>query len=321
MRERVTVAVSQVNACSACTQMHQRWALRSGVSSAELEALGAGDLADLDPRSRAAIVYAVDLAERRFRGPASPEVAQLTRQHLSIRELSEVEAIARAVALANLTLGTFSRSWSPGAGNAHHPVFARVWARVASRVGSDEQRGELLAGLRGRVLEVGAGDGRNFAHYPPEVSDVLAVEPEPYLRRIACRAARRAPVPIKAVAGTAEAVPVDDGTCDAVVASLVLCSVVDQQTALAELRRVLVTGGELRFYEHVVAGQGLASVIQIRLDDWGIWPRIGGGCHLSRDTVGAIAAAGFTVERLRRFTSGPGRLGIPFVLGAARCVP
>jgi ubiquinone/menaquinone biosynthesis C-methylase UbiE len=199
-----------------------------------------------------------------------------------------------------------------------HPVFARVWTRMSGRVGTDRQRRDLVAGLSGRVVEVGAGDGRNFAHYPPEVRDVLAVEPEPYLREIASAAARSAPVSIAVVDGVAELLPVDDGTCDSAVSSLVLCSVSDQRTALAELHRVLMPGGELRFFEHVVAERSVGQAVQSGLDRTGIWPRLGAGCHLARDTVGAIAAAGFVVERVKRFNSGPGSLGIPFVLGSAR---
>jgi ubiquinone/menaquinone biosynthesis C-methylase UbiE len=202
-----------------------------------------------------------------------------------------------------------------------HPVFARVWARIAGRVGSDGQRAELLAGLHGRVAEVGAGDGRNFAHYPSEVSEVLAVEPESYLRQLASTAARSAPVLVTVVDGVAEQLPLDDGICDAVVSSLVLCSVVDQRPALAELHRVLSPGGQLRFFEHVVAEHAVGHAVQSGLDRTGVWPQFGAGCHLARDTVGAIAAAGFTVERFRRFTSGPGSLGVPFVLGTARRSP
>jgi hypothetical protein len=101
----------------------------------------------------------------------------------------------------------------------------------------------------------------------------------------------------------------------------VLCSVTDQRTALAELHRVLVPGGELRFFEHVVAEQRLGRAVQAGLDGSGVWPQLGAGCHLTRDTVAAISGAGFDVERIRRFTSGPGGLGIPFVLGAARQQP
>ena len=203
-------------------------------------------------------------------------------------------------------------------GAAQHPVFARVWSRISGRVGSSSQRSALLAGLRGQVLEVGAGDGRNFAHYPPEVSEVLAVEPEPYLRRLATAAARSAPVQITVIDGTAETLPLDDDSVHGAVSSLLLCSVSEQHVALAELQRVLAPGGELRFFEHVVAGHRLGRAVQSGLDACGLWPRLGAGCHLSRDTIAAISAAGFDVEEVRRFNSGPGSLGIPFVLGSAR---
>jgi len=202
-----------------------------------------------------------------------------------------------------------------------HPVFARVWSRISARVGSERQRSELLAGLDGRVIEVGAGDGRNFAHYPPKVSEVLAVEPEAYLRGLARNAARTAPVQVTVLDGNAELLAVEDGAFDAAISSLVLCSVLDQETALAELHRVLAPGGQLRFFEHVVAEQSFARTVQSKLDDSGVWPHLAGGCRLARDTVGTIAAAGFTIERMRRFTSGPGPLGVPFVLGAARRTP
>jgi SAM-dependent methyltransferase len=199
---------------------------------------------------------------------------------------------------------------SKGTTDAKHPVFARVWSRISGTVGSDRQRSEMLAGLTGQVLEVGAGDGRNFRHYPATVSAVLAIEPEPYLRRLASDAAAAMPTSITVIDGTAELLPSDDDAFDSVVTSLVLCSVSDQRVALAELHRVLRGGGELRFFEHVLAERSL--------DGSGIWPRLGGGCHLTRDTLQAITAAGFTIERLRRFNSGPGSFGVPFVLGSAR---
>lgn len=207
---------------------------------------------------------------------------------------------------------------SPGTSDAQHPVFARVWSRISGTVGSDRQRSEMLAGLNGTVLEVGAGDGRNFAHYPATVSEVLAIEPEPFLRRLASEVAAAVPTSITVTDGTAELLPAEDGVFDSAVTSLVLCSVSDQSRALGELRRVLRGGGELRFFEHVVAERSFGRTVQTGLDNSGIWPRLGGGCHLTRDTVGAISAAGFTVERLRRFSSGPGSLGLPFVLGVAR---
>jgi SAM-dependent methyltransferase len=197
-------------------------------------------------------------------------------------------------------------------------LFARAWALLAPRVGADAPRREMLEGLTGEVLEVGCGEGRNFGLYPPDVRRVTGVEPEPYLRRLAGIAAGRAPVDITVIAGDAAALPAESGSCDAVVASLVLCSVPDQAAALAEIVRVLRPGGELRFFEHVVARQPVAASLQRGLDGSGVWPRLAGGCHLARDTAAAIAASGLVVERLRRVPLGPGPVQVPAVLGVAR---
>jgi ubiquinone/menaquinone biosynthesis C-methylase UbiE len=174
-----------------------------------------------------------------------------------------------------------------------------------------------LAGLVGRVIEVGAGHGLNFGHYPPTVTEVLAVEPEAHLRHLATAAA--APVPVTVVDGVAEALPAEDGSFDAAVASLVLCSVPDQGRALAELRRVLRPGGELRFYEHVRAERPGFARFQRAVDM--VWPAVGGGCHTSRDTVKAIEGAGFVVESCRRFRFLVEAVALPtspHVLGVAR---
>ncbi|NIK59765.1 class I SAM-dependent methyltransferase [Kribbella shirazensis] len=202
------------------------------------------------------------------------------------------------------------------------PLFARMYARVRPALdqqGAAEHRRRLLAGAVGRVVEVGAGDGGNFAHYPSEVVSVLAVEPEPYLRAQAEHQARSAPVPVEVVEGTADKLPAPDAAADVVVVSLVLCSVPDQAAALAEARRVLRPGGELRFYEHVAADGGRLGTVQ-RVVDATLWPLLAGGCHTHRDTVGAIAAAGFEVEELDRFEFPPGRStpASPHVLGRAR---
>ncbi len=163
-----------------------------------------------------------------------------------------------------------------------------------------------MAGLSGTVVEVGAGTGANFGLYPPEVTRVLALEPESYLRGVATRAAEEAAVPVEVVDGVADALPLPDGGADAVVLSLVLCSVPDQASALAEVRRVLRPGGELRYYEHVAEPRGtLARRWQELLDRSGLWARMGGGCHVARETGEAILAAGFVVERERVVRFGP----------------
>jgi SAM-dependent methyltransferase len=193
-----------------------------------------------------------------------------------------------------------------------HPVFARTWAVVGSGAAGWRERDALVAGLAGRVIEVGAGDGLNFEHYPATVTEVVAVEPEPRLRaRAAQRAAARTGITV--VDGTAEALPAEDASIDAVVACLVLCSVADQAVALAEIRRVLRPGGELRFHEHVVARGRAGATVQRALDRSGVWPHLAAGCHLARDTEAAIRAAGFAIGDLRRFRSG----SIPHIAGRA----
>jgi ubiquinone/menaquinone biosynthesis C-methylase UbiE len=203
-----------------------------------------------------------------------------------------------------------------------HPLFARMYARLANQFeerGAGELRDEALAGLSGRVVEVGAGTGINFGHYPATVTEVVAVEPEPYLREIASRAAEAAPLPVTLLDGVADALPIDDASCDAGVASLVLCSVPDQAVALGELRRVIRPGGELRFFEHVLAETSGLARFQRGIDV--VWPRVSGGCHANRDTLAAIQGAGFDVERIRRFNFRPSLLvtpTMPHIVGSAR---
>jgi ubiquinone/menaquinone biosynthesis C-methylase UbiE len=203
-----------------------------------------------------------------------------------------------------------------------HPVFARLWAWMSPRMdqtGAVEFRRQLVAGLVGRVVEVGAGNGLNFAHYPASVNSVLAVEPEERLREIARKNAKRAAVQIQVVDGVADRLPADDASADAVVYSLVLCSVPDQASALAEARRVLRTTGELRFFEHVQAQTAWLRRTQALLDAT-LWPTLGGGCHAGRDTASAIERAGFTIERLERFRFPDVAVPLPtspHILGAA----
>jgi len=190
---------------------------------------------------------------------------------------------------------------SVSAPSVHHPLFARFYTHVLARNEPAEMqayREELLAGLSGRVVEVGAGSGANFPHYPAEVTEVVAVEPESYLREQAATAGAQAGIRVTVRDGLADALPLEDASCDAAVACLVLCTVPKQATALAELRRVLKPGGELRFYEHVRGTTPRMRRWQ-HVADRTFWPRLFGGCHTARDTVGAIEAAGFALERHR----------------------
>src|SRR3954464_15489979 len=130
-----------------------------------------------------------------------------------------------------------------------HPFFARFWIKVSPKAeekGVAAHRDDLLAGLSGRVLELGAGNGLNFAHYPPEVTEVVAVEPEPTLREAAEKAASEAQVPVRVVEATADRLPAGDGEFDAAVVSLVLCSVPDQAAPLAPAQGGSRAGGRPR---------------------------------------------------------------------------
>lgn len=180
-----------------------------------------------------------------------------------------------------------------------HPFFARIWPIVAAHEAESIRtlRRENLAGLSGRVLEVGAGIGTNFAYYPKTVDCVVAMEPEPRLAAKARAAAAAAAVPVVVTAATAEEFG-DDETFDAVVCSLVLCSVRDPGAVLKHLSSLLRPGGELRYLEHV-ASSGSRGRFQ-QLVDATFWPLVAGNCHTHRDTERAIVNAGFMVVGTRR---------------------
>ncbi len=203
------------------------------------------------------------------------------------------------------------------------PLFANVlyprFRRAAEKHGEHRYREGLLAGLSGHVLELGCGDGAHFPLYPKTVSELVAVEPEENLIERARQAATEARCPVRIIPGFAEDLPAADNEFDAAVATLVLCSVDDQQVALAELMRVIRAGGELRFFEHVRADARLHAAAQLAVQP--VWAQLGGGCHVARNTEQAIRDAGFEIERIERFEFAPGflqKLAGPHILGVAR---
>jgi len=201
-----------------------------------------------------------------------------------------------------------------------HPVFAWCYDRMSrsdERAGMAEHRRDLLADAAGRVVEIGAGTGLNFRHYPAAVQEVAAVEPDPHMlrRAVAAAEAEGQAVPVDMRRARAEELPYADGEFDVAVSTLVLCSVSNPDRALGELHRVLKPGGRLLFFEHVRSTDPSAARWQDRLDrPWG-W--VAGGCHPNRDTVANIERAGFEVTLLRRFPWGPPSPGRPHVRGAA----
>lgn len=202
-----------------------------------------------------------------------------------------------------------------------NPMFARLYTRMVRSESAKETefRDRLMVGARGRVIEIGAGSGANFGHYPDTVERVLAIEPEPYLRKQATSAARTAATPIEVIDATADRLPVPDSEFDTAIVSLVLCTVPDPAAALAEAKRVLRAGGELRFYEHVISRNSRMARVQ-RILDRTFWPHVAGGCHAARDTERAIEEAGFKIETSEREAFAPSPLLPPFphVVGLAR---
>jgi ubiquinone/menaquinone biosynthesis C-methylase UbiE len=181
-------------------------------------------------------------------------------------------------------------------------------------------RRALLDGVGGEVLEIGAGTGRNLAHYRHGGVDRLTLtEPDPHMRRRLALALARSSLRDRArvVDWRAEALPIETGSIDAVVCTFVLCSVPKPAAALAETRRVLRPAGRLVFLEHVAAADAGRRAWQRRLEP--VWSRLADGCHLSRDTAGDILRAGFVFDSLTRESA---RKALPIVRptirGAAR---
>lgn len=159
-------------------------------------------------------------------------------------------------------------------------------------------RKELLAPLEGEILEVGAGTGVNLAFYESARTRLTLAEPEHHMRSILERRVNeRQNIPIEVCDAGSEDLPFEDACFDAVVSTLVLCSVKDVKRSLVEIRRVLRPGGSFVFLEHVAAENNPSRLKwQKRLEP--IWVHIGGNCHLTRRTLSSITDAGFDVERL-----------------------
>jgi ubiquinone/menaquinone biosynthesis C-methylase UbiE len=178
-------------------------------------------------------------------------------------------------------------------------LFAAIYdpfMRSAERACLAAWRAALLEGATGDVLEIGAGTGANLPYYPPAVTQLRLTEPD---RDMLARLRRRVEVaPVRQVdaqSAAVDALPFDDASFDTVVSTLVLCSVPDVTTALAEIRRVLRPGGRLLFLEHVAADDRPTRLAwQRRLEP--LWMRVSGNCHLTRRTGESIRAAGFVVE-------------------------
>jgi ubiquinone/menaquinone biosynthesis C-methylase UbiE len=191
-------------------------------------------------------------------------------------------------------------------GKAYDATWGRVFARFYDRAlkateenGLGAMRGELLAGARGRVIEIGAGTGVNLELYGDGVEDLTLVEPDAHMgaklrKRLADRHGN--PLPAQLVAAPAEALPFADDTFDTAVATLVLCTIPDPVAAIDEVSRVLRPGGQLLFIEHVRAEDASSARWQDRLEK--PWRFLADGCHCNRDTEASLRASAFQVDQL-----------------------
>lgn len=205
----------------------------------------------------------------------------------------------------------------PAAGWGEH-LFAWAWSHATTPLEKAYGRikNELFAGLDGEVVEIGPGAGINFRHYPANVH-VRCIEPNPFMHPYLQEAAGSAGVSMSLDGGHAEEMDVPDSSVDAVVSTLVLCSVNRPEVVLGEIRRVLKPGGRFMFIEHVAAPRGSWTR---RAQDWiqPVWKKVGDGCNPNRETGPLLQAAGFSkVEIQERRIKTPLVIVAPHIIGVA----
>jgi ubiquinone/menaquinone biosynthesis C-methylase UbiE len=176
-------------------------------------------------------------------------------------------------------------------------------------------RGWLLPQAAGRVLEVGAGTGASLSYYDYRRVDSLTLIDVDLRPALSHRASEiEAPSEVREL--SVESLLFADGTFDTTVSNLVFCSVEDPTQGLRELFRVLKPGGRHLFMEHVRPADPIRGPLFDALTP--AWRRIAGGCHLNRNTVSLIEAAGLTVRVLRDAARGIFVAGVADKSGPAR---
>lgn len=177
-----------------------------------------------------------------------------------------------------------------------HPVIASLIDRTMAPLRKIRTR--VVPFARGRVLEIGFGTGLNLEHYDwSQIDSLVAIEPDPHMRRRAAQRVAQEGYDVGLVEAFAEALPFDDADFDEVLITFTLCTVPDPEGALAEVRRVLRPDGRLRFAEHTISDFGPMRALQHAIDP--VWCRVAAGCHVTRDSVALIGAAGFELGEVK----------------------
>lgn len=192
-------------------------------------------------------------------------------------------------------------------------LFARYYDRITAGYEDAvrERKRALVGPLRGTVVEIGPGTGWNLPLVDPSVR-WIGVEPSEPMRERLHERARELGREIEVRDGGAEELPFEDGEVDAVLSTLVLCSIADLGGALAEARRVLRPGGQLVFWEHVLAPEEQPLLRGVQRGLAPLWRLYADGCRCDQDTAGALRAAGFAELELERFEA-PRGLAPPWV--------
>jgi ubiquinone/menaquinone biosynthesis C-methylase UbiE len=176
----------------------------------------------------------------------------------------------------------------------HRCIFPSLLDLAMSSKVLRRPRTRTLARAEGRILEVGFGTGMNLAHYPPTVTRIEALDPDTALDRFSQPRIAASRIDVVFHHLDAAQLPFAGESFDTVVCTLTLCSIADVEHALGEIRRVLRRGGQFLFLEHGLAPEPAVARWQRRLTP--LQKRLGGGCHLDRDTVGLVLASGLRVE-------------------------
>ena len=190
-----------------------------------------------------------------------------------------------------------------------------LFSGPAERAGLRQQRHGLLAQATGATIEIGAGTGLNLAHYPPPVTRLVLIEPDPHMARRLRRRAAGSGRDVEIINATAGQLPLPDASFDTAVVTFALCSVPDEQAALGEIARILVPGGRLLFLEHVRSTDPGIAAKQDKMPF--PYPLI--GCYPNRDTLREIEASPLRVESVRsgELPKAP-QIERPMIVGAAR---
>jgi len=181
----------------------------------------------------------------------------------------------------------------------HHYLFPYLLDLVMASPALRKPRARVLAGARGRILEIGFGTGRNLPHYPPTVRSIEAIDPDLDLDRLSLPRIREARVRVDFHHFDAEHLPFGQDSFDTVVSTMTLCSIPDVGHALAEIRRVLKPGGRFLFLEHGRSPEARVARAQERIEPY--WKPLAGGCHLARPVRELVQQSGLELREAQSY--------------------